>query len=103
MSKLWKALEESSFLRREWCGGKYPDNYNVWVASGAVDLNLDFVCIHPINGGGINFGEHGGLVVKHIRGGNEAINSAKPWENKVPRISAELKDLVLFERGCADR
>jgi hypothetical protein len=44
-----------------------------------------------------------GLIVKDIRGGKDAIDRAQPWENKVPRFSAELKDLTLLERGCAGR
>jgi len=38
-----------------------------------------------------------GYVVKDIRGGKEDINGPERWENNVPRISAELKDLALFE------
>jgi hypothetical protein len=44
-----------------------------------------------------------GLIVKDIRGGKDAINSAERWENTVAKISAELKDLALLERGCAGR
>ena len=38
-----------------------------------------------------------GYVVKDIRGGKEDITGPERWENNVPRISAELKDLALFE------
>ena len=36
-------------------------------------------------------------VVKDIRGGKKALNGPERWENNVPRISAELKDLALLE------
>src|SRR6266550_2854884 len=51
------------------CGVWQANNDNIRVAAGAVDLYLDFVCVHSVNLGGINFGQHYGEVARETAAG----------------------------------
>jgi hypothetical protein len=83
-------------------GIRHPDDDNVWVAASAVDLNFNFVCIHPVNRGGINFCQYRSLDCQRYYRRKRDNSQRESSEIKVPLIAAESRDLASLGRGRAD-
>lgn len=83
-------------------GIRQPDDDSVWVAASAVDLNFNFVCIHPVNRGGINFCQYRSLDCQRYYRRKRDNSQRGSSEIKVPWIAAKSKDLASLGRGRAD-